>query len=101
MRRASTHCFGFVLPEDASHYEEILITVKQELTNIVINKRKSEISIDGKAVSIILTQEETNRFAPDIDAMVQLRCYASVFEAPASKIWKIPVENSLNDEVLG
>lgn len=101
MRRASTHTLAFKLPVDPSYYSEILITTSQPITGVEINKRKNELLVSGNTVSVTLTQEETNLFSDDFDAYVQIRCYASPYEAPASRIWGINVEPSLNDEVLG
>lgn len=99
MRRATSHDFSFNLPRDADFYSEILVTLAQNGEEI-INKRKAELQLNGPVVSLSLTQEETLRFEAGVPAYVQIRAYATPTEAPGSRVWKIPVYASLNEEVL-
>ena len=99
MRRATSHSFTWKLPKYADDYPEILATLEQN-GEIILNKTKNDLEIDGNRVVLILTQEETLMFEAGVPAYIQMRAYNSPKDAPGSKVWKIPVYRSLNEEVL-
>ena len=99
MRRATSHSFTWKLPKYADDYSEILVTLEQN-GEIILNKTKNDLDIDENKVVLILTQEETLMFEAGVPAYIQMRAYNSPKDAPGSKVWKIPVYRSLNEEVL-
>lgn len=99
MRRATSHPFTWKLPRAADSYSELLVTLEQN-GEIIINKTKNDMELDGNRATLILTQEETLLFEAGIPAYIQLRAYNGPTDAPGSKVWKIPVYRSLNEEVL-
>ena len=99
MRRATSHPFTWKLPRAADSYSELLVVLEQK-GKIIIKKTKDELKLVGNRVTLILTQEETLLFEANAPAYIQLRAYSSPTDAPASKIWKIRVYRSLDEEVL-
>lgn len=98
MNRASTPTHYFTFPDDPNTYDAILITYKQ--TDIVLEKKKSDLTIEGKVASFMMTQAEANLFDPTQLVKVQVRvAYANGVSFP-SPITVLQVEDVLNDEVL-
>lgn len=109
MYRATTPTHTFTLPEQAASYAEIHITYRQgtdeEVTAEVVKHAQDGtippgMSFDDKKVIISLTQEETKQFKADDFASVQVRVLTSGGYAYASRIFKIKINDVLNDEVL-
>ena len=99
MRRATSHPFSWQLPRDANEYSAIVVTLEQN-GEIILNKTKNDMEIEGNKVRLVLTQEETLLFEKDEPAYVQIRAYRNPKDAPGSKIYKIQVHRSINEEVL-
>lgn len=101
IRRACTWQATITLPEDSENYEVILVTLSQKQQNL-INKRSGDdgLTINTEDVVLNLTQEETRQFAAGTPALLQIRAYKSVYDAPGSRVWAVEVYDSLNTEVL-
>jgi len=97
MRRATTPTHYFTLPSVASEYSDIHITYSQRGTKI-LEKNKSDLTIDGKKVSFTMTQQETKLFDSGV-AYVQLRVLIDD-TALASEIMTFKVNPVLCDDVL-
>ena len=98
MIRATTPTHIFTFPDNPNTYDAILITYKQN--EIVLEKEKPDLTIDGNTASVMLTQEETKLFTPDALVKVQVRVAYNGGEAFASPVTVLRVEDVLNDEVL-
>lgn len=99
IRRACSYEATIKTPVAPSNYSAILVTFQQNGENL-INKQKPDLELTDVAVIVKLTQDETKLFVSQKNAYMQIRCYASAYDAPGSAVWKIPVEPALNDEVL-
>ena len=100
MYRASTPTHYFTLPDEivTSDIDELIITYAQG-AETVLEKRKDDVTIEGKEISFRLTQEEANKFAPG-SADLQIRLKMQNGTVIASKIYMIKTEDVLNDEVM-
>ena len=100
MFRASTPTHYFTLPDEivTSDIDELIITYAQG-EETVLEKRKDDVTIEGKEISFRLTQEEANKFAPGF-ADLQIRLKMQNGTVIASKIYRIKTEDVLNDEVM-
>lgn len=100
IRRACSYSATIKTPKAPSSYSEILVTFQQNGINI-INKTLEDLTIDGDAFIVQLTQPETAQFTDGKQAWVQMRCFVSDVEAPGSPVWPIDVFPALNDTILG
>lgn len=99
MRRASTPTHEFELPFDSSMVLRFLLTYKQG-NRIILEKRESDMTVDGNIWSIKLTQEETNLFSDKTYAYAQIRVLTPGGDLLPSDIFRVYVGEVLNDEVL-
>lgn len=100
MYRATTPTHKYVFSHDLSEFKTILITYKQK-GKIIMEKTKSDLTIDGKIASFVLTQEEANAFSPgDRSVSIQVRAVDIRGTALASRIFQLNIKDVLNDEVL-
>lgn len=97
-RRACSYQATIKTPVDPSTYSAIAVTFKQGET--VVQKTLPDLTLTATSVVVQLTQEETASFTAGKKAYMQIRCYAAEYDAPGSKIWTLPVEDALDDEVL-
>lgn len=97
-RRACSYEATIKTPVNPSGYSAIVVTFKQD--NTEVQKTLEDLTLTDTSVIVKLTQEETRQFEAKKKVHLQIRCYASTYDAPGSKIWSIPVEDSLNDGVL-
>lgn len=103
MYRATTPTHTFTLPIQTSDCKDILVTYKQN--NVILDKHMDDgtlpsgMTIDGKTITITLTQEETKQFSQNV-ATVQVRVLTFDGLAMASQKFKLYIENVLNDEEL-
>lgn len=97
--RACSYNCTITLPENASEYSKILVTFSQGKTKL-IDKDETELQLSGRNVEVHLTQEETKLFKAPSEALLQVRCFKSIYNAPGSRIWVVDVYPALNDEVL-
>lgn len=104
MYRATTPTHTFTLPEQAASYKEIQITYKQDNAQIIKHAQNgvlpSGMTFDDKDVIIKLTQTETKLFAPNEFVNVQIRVLTTGGDAYASRVFKVNINDVLNDEVL-
>ena len=99
-RRACSYRANITPPEAPATYTDALVTFQQDGVNI-INKTLSDLTVSGDDFVVKLTQAETALFTAGKPAFMQLRCYASAYNAPGSKPWPIDVMPALNDSILG
>ena len=99
-RRACSYAASITPPEAPATYSDVLVTFQQGGVNI-INKTLSDITVGSTDFIVELTQEETAQFTAGKQAWLQIRCYASAYNAPGSAAWPIDVLPALNDQILG
>ena len=97
-RRACSYEATIKTPENPATYSAIQVTFKQGETEI--QKNRNDLTLTSTSVIVKLTQYETSLFEAKKKVHLQVRCYAAAYNAPGSKIWDIPVEDALDDEVL-
>ena len=97
-RRACSYEATIKTPVAPSNYSAILVTFKQGGT--VVQKDLNDLTTTASSVVVKLTQAETALFEAKKKVYLQVRCYASAYDAPGSKIWELKVEDALDDEVL-
>ena len=97
--RACSYKATIKLPEVASNYSKILVSFAQNGT-VLVEKNKSDLTIEDDTAVVKLTQAETKLFNPSLLAMMQVRCYGGTYDAPGSVVFGIKVCPALNDEVL-
>lgn len=103
MYRATTPTHTFKLPIETNTCSEILVSYKQK--DFALDKHyqdgalPSGMTLDGKNVVIVLTQEEANQFKEGT-AKVQVRVLTNAGTAMASNIFKLFVADVINEEVL-
>ena len=96
--RACSYNAKIRTPQAPDQYSEFLAVFQQKQQNIVT---KTSVTTDSQYVYVSLSQEETKLFKEGIPAYLQLRCYASTYDAPGSALFKIDVWNALDDRILG
>jgi len=97
-RRACSYEATIKTPVDPSTYSAILVTFRQG--DIIVNKTEDDVTLTSTSVVVQLTQEETALFEAKKKVHLQIRCYASEYDAPGSKIWTMVVEDALDDMIL-
>lgn len=98
-RRACSYEATITTPVDPAGYSAIVVTFQQGGVNLV-QKERADLTLTATGVIVKLTQAETALFEAKKNLYMQIRCYASTYDAPGSKVWTIPVEAALDDEVL-
>ena len=100
IRRATTPKQIFTLDlENVSDLSEILVTYAQR-GKIIVQRTKSEMTIEENKVSFRLTQEETLSFRENIPVEIQVRVFTSDNNALASDIFEVSVGRVLDEEVF-
>lgn len=62
--RATTPTHTFTFPSEVTQVvSDVLITYCQS-NNILVEKRLTDMTVDGNNFSVMLSQEETKRFSP-------------------------------------
>lgn len=97
-RRACSYQASITPPEAPATYSSVLVTFKQD--NVQIDKSLSDLTVSGGDFIVKLAQEETSRFTAGKNAWLQIRCFASTYNAPGSAVWPIDVMPALNDTIL-
>ena len=104
MYRATTPIHTFTLPIQTSNCKEIQVTYKQGPAKVVKHYQDSTLpegmTLDGDKVIIKLTQAETLKFCKKKVAFVQVRVLTTDDSAYASKLFKVAVDDVLNEEIL-
>lgn len=93
-----THVFTFPSGMSTADMSEILLTYSQG-GKPVIEKNKSDLTIQPNKVSIRLTQEEVNMFDAGV-VQIQMRAKNMSGDVMASQIFKVKVKQVLNEEIL-
>jgi hypothetical protein len=102
MRRATTPTHIFTFPDnvDLSNIQTALISYSQCGRNVLEkNLNNAIVDAENNTLSVELTQEETNLFAPG-KALVQVRVRTKNRSALASQMICFPVKPALNSEVM-
>lgn len=102
MRRGTTPTHTFTFPDEVvvAGLGEILITYSQD-GRTVLEKSKADLAIDtdNNAVSYVMTQEESLKFAPG-KALIQVRAKGENEKVSASQMLWLEVKPVLNSEKL-
>ena len=98
-RRACSYQATIQTPEAPSTYSAMLVTFQQKGKNL-ISKSLEELTVGENEIIVQLTQEETAQFQSGEQAWLQIRCFASEYNAPGSAAWPIEVMPALSDQIL-
>ena len=98
-RRACSYQATIQPPEAPATYSAVLVTFQQNGRNL-INKTLDDLTVGTNEFTVKLTQEETAQFEAGAQAWLQIRCFASEYNAPGSAAWPIDVLPALNDQIL-
>jgi hypothetical protein len=90
---------NFELPFDGSVIKEIEITYSQQ-GDVVLQKHKSDCTIEGNKISLKLSQADTFLFVEGKIVEIQLRILSMNDEVIKSDIIKTIPTECLSDEVL-
>lgn len=99
MMQGSTPTHIFRLPIDTNLIQSLRITYAQNERK-VLTKTKKDCVLDGNAVTVKLTQEETLLFKAKLDAEIQIHILTVGGDSIPSIIKKVPVRLLLDREVL-
>lgn len=99
IRRVCSYSATIQTPVDPSTYSAIVVTFAQAGETIV-SKNKSALTLGANSITVNLDQSETKLFDPTKNALMQVRCYKSQYDAPGSEIWAIRVDPALNEDIL-
>lgn len=99
MIRGTTPPIEINLPNDASNYKEIVCTFKQG-GKIVIEKKLSDMTVEGQKLSFRLTQEETLGLSASEYVVIQIRAVTTDDRALATWMSMTSVQDVLNEKVL-
>ena len=99
-RRACSYRANITPPEAPATYTDVLVTFQQGGVNI-INKSLADLTVEAADFVVELTQAETAQFESGKQAWLQIRCFASEYNAPGSAAWPLDVLPALNDQILG
>lgn len=111
IHRAGTCPVTIKTPLPPAEYSKIRISFSQDQVELITkNLTDAGVTIEDDTVVVVLTQQETLLFRPSVSspmgeklgapAFMQIRCYKSAFDAPASACWLMDVYGSINTEVL-
>ncbi len=100
MIRGTTPTHRFELPFSTDNVAEALVVYKQNDKEI-LRKTVRHCHMDGKALSVDLTQEETFRFCCNRKAKSQARVLTTDGKVWASPIVIIEVGECLTEDILG
>lgn len=103
MYRATTPTHTFTLPIETNTCSEILVSYKQNNTGLDKHYEDgtlpSGMTLDGKKVIVVLTQEETKLFKKGI-VEIQVRVLTNSGAALASQVFSVKVRDVINEDVL-
>lgn len=100
MIRGTTPTHTFTTPLDVGIISDLRLSYAQEGVEI-LNKKKSEVALEGKTISIKLTQEETLQFDPARGVVqIQLKVLTAGGDVFCSDVMNVNVWDSINNEVL-
>lgn len=100
MKRGTTPTFSFTLPIEASSLTAAVISFRQP-GGVSFDKTLADCTVDGKTLSVSLTEAETLSFRALTLYPVEIQLRVGVGEARmASQIFTEPVERVLKDGAL-
>lgn len=99
MKRGSTPTHNFTLPFSAEEADEIEITYQQN-NETILTKYKDDCVVEGRNVSVTLTQEETFEFTSEENVEIQVRVLTKGGDVLPSNIIRVSCERCLSEEVL-
>jgi hypothetical protein len=99
MRQGTTPKHTFTLPFDTEDVAKVRVLYAQN-DKLKIVKTEADAEMDGNAVSVTLTQEETFLLNPAFDTEIQIRVLTHNGEALGSDPITVDTEKCLHDEVL-
>lgn len=100
--RVTTPTNTFKLPENVSDYAKVEITYEQgglQIIKLYTGSPVSWASIDGKDISVTLTQEETKQFNNG-KASVQVRAKTAGGKVKASAQWLVDILDTESENIL-
>lgn len=92
-----THIFNLSIETDT--IKAVRITYEQ-FSKVVLEKTESDVTMEGKAIKLKLTQEETLRFRNGYAVSFQMKILTNDGVVMACPVKTISVEEILNEEVL-
>lgn len=95
----TTPTYRFKVDCDLTDLKQVCVAFAQN-GKCLVTKMKDACVLEGDAVETTLTQEESFRFVPDMNAQVQILFLDQTGKKWGTRIKKIPVERSLYLEVL-
>lgn len=99
MTRGSTPTHTFQLPIETSTIKKLLITYEQ-LGRTVLEKTEEDVRMEGKTVCLKLTQTEAFQFKENHSVKLQIKILTNTGDLLPSKVFRISVDEILNEEVL-
>ena len=99
MKRGTTPTHEFVLPFSVDMIDEVEITYCQNGEEIM-KKYAEQCTMEGKTISLQLSQDETFDFNEGHNVEIQLRVLTKGGDVYASDIFKVSCKRCLSDEVL-
>ncbi len=99
MRRGSTPTFIFSLPLDTSCLKEIEIFFLQK-GQLILTVDRQALSMDGKEVSFMMSEQESMAFASSLPAEIQIRLVTTDGTVWISEIRSFSVRKKYPEDAL-
>ncbi|MBR5559014.1 MAG: hypothetical protein IKU72_02060 [Oscillospiraceae bacterium] len=99
MIRGTTPTHRFALPVGMENIKEVRVTYAQK-GRPVLTKKNNDCSVEGRNLSVRLSQTDTFLFDPGHEVEIQLRILTPTGDALASEIIRTTVERCLENEVM-
>lgn len=99
MRRGSTPTFVFTLPADSSCFSAITIVFVQDGREVMAVERPS-LTLNGKEVSFVMSEEQSLAFAPSCRAEIQMRLVTQDGAVLISGIRTLPIRKKYPEDAI-
>lgn len=99
MRIGTTPTHYFTLPFSTDLVDEVQIVYCQDGEEI-LQKNRTECTLEENTVSVTLTQADTFEFKADVNVEIQIRVSTTRGTVLASEIMQVSCQRCLSDEVL-
>ena len=99
MKIGTTPTHNFTLPFSTELVGAIEITYSQ-CGKVILQKNENECTLDGRVISVTLSQADTFEFASGANVEIQLRVKDKSGNVHASDIMCVSCKKFLSDEVL-
>lgn len=88
-------------PEVLEGVKEIIVTIRQAIENVKVEKRGSEVTVDAEnaSIGIFLTQEDTGKFSPG-EAPIQVNILHNDSERDTTAQGVLKVWDNMHPEVM-